>query len=78
MEPFQRFKGSCFCFVSLRNTVLSLERRSANLSDCYLGLAYIAASMKKLSRNFNQEFKQYCINQRLIKDLKNSMMTTNC
>jgi hypothetical protein len=58
---FNDLKILAFILHPLRNTVLSLERRSAYLSDCYLGLAYITASMKKLPRNFNQEFKGYCI-----------------
>ncbi|GES93878.1 ribonuclease H-like domain-containing protein [Rhizophagus clarus] len=50
-----------FILKSLRDTILLLERSSANLSDCYLGMACIAASMKKLPRTFNQEFKNHCI-----------------
>lgn len=60
---FNDLKILAFILKPLCNTVLSLERRSANLSDCYLGLAYIAASIKKLPRNFNQEFKKHCISK---------------
>jgi hypothetical protein len=54
-------KVLAFILKPLRDTVLLLERSSANLSDCYLRMACIAASMKKLPRNFNQEFKNHCI-----------------
>jgi hypothetical protein len=54
-------KVLAFILKPLRDTVLLLKRSSANLSDYYLGMACIADSMKKLPRNFNQEFKNYCI-----------------
>ena len=41
--------------------VLALERRIADLSDCYFGLACISATMKKLPRQINQKFQNYCI-----------------
>ena len=57
-----------FILHPISNTITSLERREAYLSDCYLGLAHIAASIKKLPRNFDQQFKGHClamINKRL-------------
>jgi len=41
--------------------ILSLERKTANLSDCYIGLAHIAAVMKKLLYYFNSKFRNHCI-----------------
>ena len=35
----------------------------ANLSNYYFEMAYIATSIKKLSCNFNQEFKKHCISK---------------
>ncbi|CAB4437110.1 unnamed protein product [Rhizophagus irregularis] len=58
---FNDLKVLAFILKPLCDTVLLLERSSANLSNCYLGMAYIAASMKKLPRTFNQEFKNHCI-----------------
>ncbi|GES90541.1 ribonuclease H-like domain-containing protein [Rhizophagus clarus] len=58
---FNDLKVLAFILKPLCDTILLLERSSANLSDCYLGMACIAASMKKLPRTFNQEFKNHCI-----------------
>ena len=41
--------------------VLALERRTANLSDCYFGLACISAAMKKLPCQINQKFRNHYI-----------------
>ena len=41
--------------------VLVLERRIADLSDCYFRLACISATMKKLPHQINQEFQNHCI-----------------
>ena len=65
---FNELKVLAFILNPLCNAVLALERRSANLSDCYLNLAYVAAAFKKLPRDFNSEFKKHCtlmINKRL-------------
>ena len=50
-----------FVLKPLYNMVLVLERRTADLSDCYFRLACIFAVMKKLSRQINQEFQNYYI-----------------
>ena len=50
-----------FVLKPLYNIVLALERRTADLSDCYFGLACIFAAMKKLPRQINQEFRNHCI-----------------
>jgi hypothetical protein len=58
---FNDLKVLSFIIRPLHDTVLLLERRTANLSDCYLGLAYIGACLKKIPRNFSREFKSHCI-----------------
>lgn len=58
---FNELKILAFILNPLCNAVLALERRSANLSDCYVNLAYIATAIKKLPRSFNSEFKEHCI-----------------
>jgi hypothetical protein len=58
---FNELKILGFVLKPLCDTILSLERRTANLSDCYVGLARIAMVMKKLPRNFNSEFRNHCI-----------------
>ena len=50
-----------FVLKPLYNTVLVLEKRTADLSDCYFRLAYISAIMKKLPYQINQEFQNHYI-----------------
>ena len=52
----------------MKQTVLSLKSRSANLADCFLGLIRLAAVLKKLPNSFNPGFCNHCnkvINKRL-------------
>ena len=58
---FNDLRTFAFVLKLLYNMVLALERRTANLSDCYFGLACISAAMKKLPRQINQEFQNHCI-----------------
>lgn len=58
---FNELKILSFILEPLSKTILDLERKAADLSDCYLGLAYISLAIKKLPRNFNIEFRNYCI-----------------
>ena len=37
------------------------ESRKATLADCFLSLARLAATLKKLSSSFNVTFRKYCI-----------------
>ena len=53
---FNDLRMFVFVLKPLCNMVLALERRTADLSDCYFGLACISATIKKLSRQINQEF----------------------
>jgi len=41
--------------------VLSLESRRATLADCFLSLARLAATLKKLPKSLNPAFRSHCI-----------------
>lgn len=58
---FNDLKVLAFVLNPLCDAVLELERRTADLSDCYLGLARISFAIKRLPRNFNSTFRNYCI-----------------
>jgi len=58
---FNELKVLAFVLNPLCKAVLALERRTADLSDCYLGLARISFAIKRLPRQFNSEFRNYCI-----------------
>ena len=58
---FNELKVLAFVLNPLYKAVLALERRTADLSDCYLGLACISFAIKRLLRQFNSEFCNYCI-----------------
>src|ERR1043166_2671197 len=58
---FNELKVLSFVLNPLCKAVLALKKRTADLSDCYLGLARISVAIKKLSRQFNAEFRNYCI-----------------
>ena len=58
---FSDLKILTFVLRLLCNAVLALERKMANLGDCYLRLARVAAVIKKLSRNFNLDFRNHCV-----------------
>ena len=58
---FNDLRTLAFVLKPLCNMVLALERRTADLSDCYFGLACISTAMKKLPRQINQEFRNHCI-----------------
>jgi hypothetical protein len=58
---FNDLKTLAFVLKPLCDMILALERRTANLSDCYFGLVRISAAMKKLPRIMNQEFRNHCI-----------------
>ena len=53
---FNDLRMLVFMLKPFYNMVLVLKRRTANLSNCYFGLACISAAMKKLLRQINQEF----------------------
>ena len=57
---FNELKVLAFVLNPLCKTILALERRTADLSGCYLGLAHISLAIKKLPQ-FNSEFRNYCI-----------------
>ncbi|RGB22290.1 hypothetical protein C1646_776347 [Rhizophagus diaphanus] len=50
-----------FILNPLCKVVLALERREADLSDCYLELVQISLAIKKLLRQFYSEFRNYYI-----------------
>ncbi|GET56208.1 hypothetical protein GLOIN_2v1776455 [Rhizophagus irregularis DAOM 181602=DAOM 197198] len=56
-------KGIILGFVldPLRKAVLSLESRRATLADCFLSLARLAATLKKLPKSLNPAFRSHCI-----------------
>ncbi len=58
---FNELKVLAFVLNPLCKAVLGLERRTADLSDCYLGLARISFVIKKLPCQFNSEFHNHCI-----------------
>ncbi len=58
---FNELKVLAFVLNPLCKVILELERRTADLSDCYLGLARIAFAIKRLLRQFNSVFRNYCI-----------------
>lgn len=58
---FNKLKVLAFVLCPLCDAVLALERRTADLSDCYLGLARISFAIKRLPRSFNPSFRSYCI-----------------
>ena|SRR6266496_2417081 len=57
---FNELKVLAFVLNPLCKVILALERRTADLSDCYLGLAHISLAIKKLLQ-FNSEFRNHCI-----------------
>jgi len=54
-------KVLAFVLNLLCKVILELERRTADLSNCYLELAHIAFAIKRLPRQFNSVFRNYCI-----------------
>jgi hypothetical protein len=58
---FNELKVLAFVLDPLCKNILALERRTADLSDCYFGLACISAAIKKLPCEINAEFRSYCI-----------------
>ena len=50
-----------FVLDPLRKAVLFLESRRATLADCFLSLARLAATLKKLPSSFNVTFRKHCI-----------------
>ena len=58
---FSNLRVLGFVLDSLRKAVLSLESRRATLADCFLSLARLAATLKKLPRSFNPAFRNHCI-----------------
>src|SRR5581483_10469064 len=58
---FNELKVLGFVLNPLHKAVLMSESRQADLSDCYLELAHISLAIKKLPRQFNSEFRNYCI-----------------
>src|SRR5437764_987462 len=50
-----------FVLDPLRKAVLLLELRRATLADCFLSLARLAATLKKLPKSLNPAFQSYCI-----------------
>jgi hypothetical protein len=58
---FNELKVLAFVLNPLCKIILELERRTADLSDCYLGLARISYAIKRLPQQFNSEFRNYCI-----------------
>jgi hypothetical protein len=57
---FNELRTLSFVLEPLCKAVLALERREANLSDCYFVLACTSAAIKNLP-NFNADFQNHCI-----------------
>lgn len=58
---FSDLRVLAFVLDPLRKAVLSLESKKATLADCFLSLARLAATLKKLPRSFNTSFRNHCI-----------------
>jgi hypothetical protein len=58
---FSNLRILAFVLDPLRKAVLSLESKKATLADCFLSLARLAATLKKLPRSFNPEFRRHCV-----------------
>lgn len=58
---FNELKVLGFVLNPLCKAVLALERREADLSDCYLELARISLAIKKLPHQSYSEFRNYCV-----------------
>ncbi|GET56424.1 ribonuclease H-like domain-containing protein [Rhizophagus irregularis DAOM 181602=DAOM 197198] len=58
---FSNLRVLGFVLDSLRKAVLSLESRRATLADCFLSLARLAATLKKLPKSLNPAFRSHCI-----------------
>jgi hypothetical protein len=58
---FSNLRVLAFVLAPLRKAVLSLESRKATLADCFLSLARLAATLKKLPRSFDPAFRSHCI-----------------
>ena len=58
---FSDLRVLAFVLDPLRKAVLSLESRRATLADCFLSLARLAATLKKLPSSFNVTFRKHCI-----------------
>ncbi|CAB4375946.1 unnamed protein product [Rhizophagus irregularis] len=58
---FSNLRVLGFVLDPLRKAVLSLESRRATLADCFLSLARLAATLKKLPKSLNPTFRSHCI-----------------
>ncbi|GBC39627.2 ribonuclease H-like domain-containing protein [Rhizophagus irregularis DAOM 181602=DAOM 197198] len=58
---FSNLRVLGFVLDPLRKAVLSLELRRATLADCFLSLARLAATLKKLPKSLNPAFRSHCI-----------------
>ena len=53
--------GSCICSGSSKKSGTFFRIKKATLADCFLSLARLAATLKKLPRSFNTTFRNHCI-----------------
>ena len=58
---FSNLRIIAFVLDPLRKAVLSLESKTVTLSDCFLSLARLAYTLKKLPSSFNSVFRNYCV-----------------
>ncbi|GET56115.1 ribonuclease H-like domain-containing protein [Rhizophagus irregularis DAOM 181602=DAOM 197198] len=58
---FSNLRVLGFVLDPLRKAVLSLESRRATLADCFLSLARLAVTLKKLPKSLNPAFRSHCI-----------------
>ncbi|GBC42690.2 ribonuclease H-like domain-containing protein [Rhizophagus irregularis DAOM 181602=DAOM 197198] len=58
---FSNLRVLGFVLDPLRKAVLSLESRRATLADCFLSLARLAGTLKKLPKSLNPAFRSHCI-----------------
>jgi hypothetical protein len=47
--------------LPIKDAILSLEKNSANLADCYINLLRVAASIKKMDQDDYKGFHTYMI-----------------
>jgi hypothetical protein len=47
--------------LPIKDAILSLEKNSANLADCYINLLWVAASIKKMDQDDYKDFHTYMV-----------------
>ncbi len=58
---FDQCRILAFTLHPLKKSIATLESQTCTLADCYLGLAWLGAAIKKLPKNNHQTFWYDCI-----------------